>query len=146
MGIFTVDNWFKTDLQRDIWHKKYKHKEETFDEFFDRVSGGNKTIKEYMLEKVEAAHVSACKKEFGNNVNVRVAIDTAKETVKVYLQKTVVENVEYPQTEISLEEARKLSKRHTLGKVVDIEVKLKNFILRISFFNVAGSENFRKLS
>ena len=83
--------------------------------------------KEVMLEKVEAAHVSACKKEFGNNVNVRVSIDTAKETVKVYLQKTVVENVEYPQTEISLEEARKLSKRHTLGKVVDIEVKLKNF-------------------
>ena len=32
--------------------------------------------KELMLEKVEAAHVSACKKEFGNNVNVRVAIDT----------------------------------------------------------------------
>ena len=83
--------------------------------------------REVMLEKVEAAHVSACKKEFGNNVNVRVAIDTAKETVKVYLQKTVVENVEYPQTEISLEEARKLSKRHSLGKVVDIEVKLKNF-------------------
>ena len=46
--------------------------------------------REVMLEKVEAAHVSACKKEFGNNVNVRVAIDTTKETVKVYLQKTVV--------------------------------------------------------
>ena len=83
--------------------------------------------KEVMLEKVEAAHVSACKKEFGNNVNVRVAIDTVKQTIKVYLQKTVVENVEYPQTEISLEEAKQLSKRHTLGKVVDIEVKLKNF-------------------
>lgn len=51
MGIFTEDNWFKTDLQRDIWHKKYKHDNETFDEFFDRVSGGNKTIKEYMLTK-----------------------------------------------------------------------------------------------
>ena len=83
--------------------------------------------KEVLLEKVEAAHVSACKKEYGNNVNVRVVIDTAKEDVKVYLQKTVVETVEYPQTEISLEEAKKLSKRHTLGKVIDIEVKLKNF-------------------
>ena len=49
--MFTEDNWFKTDLQRDIWNKKYKFGEETFDELFERISGGNKAIKECMLEK-----------------------------------------------------------------------------------------------
>ncbi len=81
----------------------------------------------YMIEKIEAALVSAYKKEYGNNTNVRVVIDPVKDDIKVYQQKLVVEEIENPQTEISLEDAKKLSKRHTLGKLIDIEVKPKNF-------------------
>jgi len=33
--------WFENQLQRDIWEKKYCVDNETLDEFFDRVSGGN---------------------------------------------------------------------------------------------------------
>ena len=83
--------------------------------------------KEYMMEKIEAALVSAFKKEYGNNTNVRIVMDPNKEDVRVYQQKTVVEVVENPQTEISLEDARKLSKRNAVGKVIEIEVKPKNF-------------------
>ena len=82
---------------------------------------------EYMLEKVEAALVSAYKKEYGNNTNVRVAIDPVKEDIRVYQQKTVVEEVENPQIEISLDDAKKLSKRYTVGKIVETEVKPKSF-------------------
>ena len=82
--------------------------------------------KEYMLEKIEAALLSAFKKEFGNNTLMRVAIDPVKEDVKVYLQKEVVEVVTNPQCEISLEEAKALSRRNTLGKLVETEVKTKN--------------------
>ena len=46
--------------------------------------------KAYMYEKIEAALVSAFKKEYGNNTNVRVAIDERKEDIKVYQQKEVV--------------------------------------------------------
>ena len=83
--------------------------------------------KEYMLEKIEAALVSAYKKEYGNNTNVRVVIDPVKEDVKLYQQKEVVEVVEDPQTQISLEAAKALSKRNTLGKIIETEVKPKNF-------------------
>ena len=83
--------------------------------------------KEYMLEKIEAALLSAFKKEFGNNTLMRVAIDPAKEDVKVYLQKEVVEEVTNPQCEISLEDAKAISKRYTIGKMVETEVKTKNF-------------------
>ncbi len=83
--------------------------------------------KEYMLEKIEAALLSAFKKEFGNNTLMRVAIDPVKEDMRVYLQKEVVEEVVNPQCQISLEEAKKLNRRHTLGKMVETEVKTKNF-------------------
>ena len=43
--------------------------------------------KAYMYEKIEAALVSAFKKEYGNNTNVRVHIDEHKEDIKVYQQK-----------------------------------------------------------
>ncbi|MCI6502959.1 MAG: transcription termination factor NusA [Clostridia bacterium] len=82
---------------------------------------------EYMLEKVEAALVSAYKKEYGNNTNVRVAIDPVKEDIRVYQQKTVVEEVENPQIEISLDDAKRLSKRYAVGKIVETEVKPKSF-------------------
>ena len=41
----------------------------------------------YMMEKIEAALVSAFKKEYGNNTNVRVLIDPDKKDVRVYQQK-----------------------------------------------------------
>ncbi len=83
--------------------------------------------REYLMEKIEAALVSAYKKEYGNNTNVRVVIDPVKEDVRLYQQKEVVEEVEDPQTQISLEAAKALSKRNTLGKIIETEVKPKNF-------------------
>ena len=83
--------------------------------------------KDYMLAKVEAALVSAYKKEYGNNTNVRIQIDPAKEEVKVFQQKEVVEEVTNPETQISLEEAHAISKRYAVGKIVETEVKTKNF-------------------
>ena len=83
--------------------------------------------KSYMYEKIEAALVSAFKKEYGNNTNVRVMIDERKEDIKVYQQKEVVEVVENPETQISLEEAKKIAKKYTLGTFVEREVKPKNF-------------------
>ncbi len=83
--------------------------------------------REYLLEKIEAALVSAYKKEYGANTKVRVVIDPEKEDVRVYQQKDVVEEVTDPETEISLEDARAISKRYAVGKVVETEVKPKNF-------------------
>jgi hypothetical protein len=82
---------------------------------------------DYMLEKVEAALVAALKKEYGNNTCVRVAIDRDKEDIHVYQQKTVVEVVENPEAELSLEDARAINKRYELGRVIETEVKPKNF-------------------
>ena len=82
--------------------------------------------KDYMLEKVTAALTSAFKKEHGSD-NVRIVLDPVKKDVKVYRQRHIVEEVVDPRTEISLEDAKALSRRNTLGGVVENEVKTKDF-------------------
>jgi N utilization substance protein A len=83
--------------------------------------------KEYMLEKVEAALVAAFKRDNNGNSNVRVVMDPVKKDVKVYSVKNIVEEVVDPETEISLEAAKAISRRHVLGGVVETEIKTKNF-------------------
>lgn len=43
--------WEMTELQRDIYEKKYKVGNETFDQFLDRVSGGNQPISKAIRDK-----------------------------------------------------------------------------------------------
>ncbi|MCK9444788.1 MAG: adenosylcobalamin-dependent ribonucleoside-diphosphate reductase [Tissierellaceae bacterium] len=43
--------WIMTDLQRDIYEKKYRFDYESFDNFLDRVSGGNNLIKKAIKDK-----------------------------------------------------------------------------------------------
>lgn len=83
--------------------------------------------KEYMFEKVEAALVTAFKKEKGNNSMVRVVLDPNKKDVRVYEQWNIVEEVTDPQTEISLEDAKKMNRRYVLGGIAEAELKTKTF-------------------
>lgn len=48
-----VKEWLGEDNQigLDIWHKKYQYDEESFDEWLDRVSGNNQTVKELIKSK-----------------------------------------------------------------------------------------------
>jgi len=82
---------------------------------------------EYMIEKIEAALVAAYKKEYGSNTNVRILIDPAKKDVRVYQQKEVVEEVEDPETQISLVDAKAVAKKYKVGMIMETEVKPKNF-------------------
>ena len=52
MGM-TVEQWLGPDnkIGIDIWHKKYQKNNETFDEWLDRVSGNNESIKQLIIEK-----------------------------------------------------------------------------------------------
>jgi ribonucleoside-diphosphate reductase alpha chain len=43
--------WVMSDLQRDIYEKKYRYENESFDTFLTRVSGGNNPIKKAIKDK-----------------------------------------------------------------------------------------------
>ena len=81
----------------------------------------------YMIEKIEQALTSAFKKEYGPTAMMRVEMDSAKKKTKAYLQKEVVEVVEDPICQISLQDAKAISKRYKLGMMMEKEVKTDAF-------------------
>ena len=81
----------------------------------------------YMIEKIEQALTSAFKKEYGPTALMRVDMDMTKKKIKAYLQKEVVEVVEDPVCQISLEDAKAISKKYKLGMMVEKEVKTDAF-------------------
>ena len=104
-----------------------KSNKESFVNALDLLEREKGIPKAYMIEKIEAALISAYHKEYGTNADVRIVFDLEKDDIRVFQQKTVVETVEDPDKEISLEDAKKLSRRHTLGKLIDIRVEPENF-------------------
>ena len=82
----------------------------------------------YMMEKITQALASAYKRDHegaGDNIEIKANPDTGE--VKMYILKDIVEEVDNPATEISLEDARRAIPHAQLGDVVRIEVKPKNF-------------------
>lgn len=82
---------------------------------------------EVIFEAIEAALISAYRKNFSSLQNVRVSIDRVTGEFKVFARKTVVEKVEEPRTQISLEEARKIDPNYNLDDVIDYEVTPRQF-------------------
>jgi len=82
---------------------------------------------EVLLEAIEAALVSAYRRNFGSVQNVRVHIDRKTGAIKVLTQKTVVDQVIDPRLEIGLEEARRLDPSYQVGDIVEKEVTPKDF-------------------
>ena len=83
--------------------------------------------KDYMIESLKMALEAAYKKNYETKEEVKVDIDEITGNIKVYAVKTVVENVEDKDLEISLENAKEISKRAKLGNTINIEVTPKNF-------------------
>ncbi|KAB2954355.1 transcription termination/antitermination protein NusA [Heliorestis acidaminivorans] len=83
--------------------------------------------KEILIEAIEAALISAYKKNFGSLQNVRVHIDRASGEFKVYSRKTVVEKTNDSRLEISLEEAKQIDRRYQLEDIIEFEETPRNF-------------------
>ena len=82
----------------------------------------------YMMEKVTQALLSAYRRDHeGVGDNLFVEADESTYTVRLYLKKEIVEEVDNPATEISLEEARRSLPRAELGDTVRMEVKARAF-------------------
>ena len=83
--------------------------------------------KEVLFEAIEAALVSAYKRNFNAAANVRVLLDRESGEIKVFTRLTVLESVSNPQLEISLAEAREIDPEYQEGDIVEREVTPKNF-------------------
>ena len=82
---------------------------------------------EVVIEALEAALVSAYKRNYGQAQNVEVSFDANKGEMHVYAVKTVVEEVTDDQLQESLDDALEINKGYELGDEIKFEVTPKNF-------------------
>lgn len=83
--------------------------------------------REVIFEAIEAALVSAYKRNYGSIANVTSEIDRVSGEMRVFSEQEVVEEVMNPRTEITLEAARRLHPDAKLGDVVRVQNQPANF-------------------
>ncbi len=83
--------------------------------------------KEVLFDTLEAALISAYKRNFASAQNVLVDINRETGDIKVYSCKEVVEEVENEMLQISLSEAKKVYGNYAVGDIVNVEVTPANF-------------------
>ncbi len=82
---------------------------------------------EYLLERIKAAIIVAVKKDFGGKDNIIVVMNPETSEFYVAIRKTVVEEVEDPDEQLTLDQAKQYDKRAKVGKVIDIKLEPKQF-------------------
>ena len=83
--------------------------------------------KEYLLEAIETALVTAYKRNFDSLENVRVEMDHQTGATHVYAIKEVMGKANDEDTEISLKEAQKINPDLKEGDTVEIEIVPRDF-------------------
>ncbi len=83
--------------------------------------------KESLLESIETALVTAYKRNFDSEENVKVTMDSETGEIHIYALKDVVEQVENANLQILLEDAKKIDKKLMVGDIAEIELAPKNF-------------------
>ena len=93
----------------------------------DDLEAERKIDKETFIQTLEAALTSAYKKMYGEAKSALVKLYPEKSTIRIYSYKTVVDEVEDPDKEISLADARLVKKSYKVGDVVMQEETTKDF-------------------
>lgn len=83
--------------------------------------------KEILIEAIEAALISAYKRNFGSTQNVKIYIDRLSGDVRVFALKRVTAEPENDLLDISVEEARKINKKLEENDIAEIEVTPRKF-------------------
>ena len=106
---------------------KAKDNGQEFLETLRELSRERSIDEEFLFEAIEAALITAYKRNFGSAQNVRVTLSRDTGTYHVYAIKTVVEDAADDITEISLAQARTIRPDYVVGDVIEIEVTPANF-------------------
>jgi N utilization substance protein A len=93
----------------------------------DQIEREKSVSKEVLLDAIEAALISAYRRNFSSAQNAKVEIHAKTGEIRVFSMKTVAEAVTDPRLEVSLEEARALDPAKNVGDVVLEEVTPRDF-------------------
>jgi len=83
--------------------------------------------RDIIIDAIEAALVSAYRRNFNQAQNVRIDLNLQSGTMRVFARKEVVDQVFDPRLEISLEDAQRINPNYQVEDVVEMEVTPKDF-------------------
>lgn len=83
--------------------------------------------RDVIIEAIEAALISAYRRNFNQAQNVRIDLHLGNGTMRVFARKEVVDEVFDPRLEISLEEAKRMNPNYQIEDIVELEVTPKDF-------------------
>lgn len=96
-------------------------------DILSQIEGEKGIKKQVIIKTIEDALISAYKKNYGTNANVKINVNISMGEIKIFSRKKVVENVKDSLLEISLEEAKKINPEVQLEEEVSIETEPKDF-------------------
>jgi len=80
-----------------------------------------------VLETLKAGLLLAAKKTYGSSENIEVQVNQNNGQIEVFALKRVVEEVQRPNLQLSLEEAKAIDPQAELGEEVRVELSLSDF-------------------
>ncbi len=94
----------------------------------DQIEEEKGISKDVIVEAIEAALLSAYKKNFGATAqNMRIEMDRESGEMRAYQVRTVVEEVDDPTLQIALSQVREWDPTAQVGEMVEVEVTPKDF-------------------
>ncbi len=94
----------------------------------DQIEEEKGISKDVIVEAIEAALLSAYKKNFGATAqNMRIEMDRASGEMRAYQVRTVVEEVDDPTLQIAMSQVREWDPSAQVGEMVEVEVTPKDF-------------------
>ncbi len=96
-------------------------------EAIELVSKEKNIDKEILFKAIEASLVKACENNYGKTDNFKAEVNRETGSYRVYAQKTVVEEVTNPNTQIDLASARLINPNYDIDDVVNEDIDIKNF-------------------
>lgn len=83
--------------------------------------------RDVIIDAIEAALISAYRRNFNQAQNVRIDLNLNNGTMRVFARKEVVDEVFDPRLEISLDDAQKMNQNYQIEDIVELEVTPKDF-------------------
>ena len=83
--------------------------------------------RDVLMDAIEAALISAYRRNFNQAQNVRIDLNLEKGSMRVFARKEVVDQVFDPRLEISIEDAKQINPNYQVEDVVEMEVTPKDF-------------------
>ncbi len=100
-----------------------------------------------VVKTVEEALLAAYKRKYGTNENAVVRFKDDYEGVDIYAKKTIVEEVDDPVLEISLEEAQEMADGAEVGDILELPVDPHEFDLQsVMLAKQTTRQNLREIS